>query len=265
MNIKEAETRSGVSRQNIRFYERQGLLAPARDPNNDYRDYTGEDVRILKRIRLLRTLDMPLETIRRVLRGDMALAQAAADQARLLKAQVEQARAALRYCEELSALPGLDALDEDQLLARMAQPREQSGLFSQWLDDYRRVSAAEGEKRFTFVPDDPISTPAEFSAALFRYADEHGLDLVITRESMYPQFTVGGVEYTAARSWSRAGRFPTQTVCCEALHPEALDPAGVPSKRRKIQQFLHYAWLPALGLLALLGALLSQGAFGFTM
>ena len=74
MNIKEAETRSGVSRQNIRFYERQGLLSPARDPSNDYRDYTDADVRTLKRIRLLRTLDMPLETIR----GELPLPEAAA-------------------------------------------------------------------------------------------------------------------------------------------------------------------------------------------
>ncbi len=47
MNIKDAEARSGVSKQNIRFYERQGLLAPARDPGNDYREYNEEDIRTL--------------------------------------------------------------------------------------------------------------------------------------------------------------------------------------------------------------------------
>jgi len=259
MNIKQAEARSGVSKQNIRFYEKQGLLTPARDPNNDYRNYTEEDVRTLKRVRLLRTLDMPLDTIRRVLRGEVPLPEAAAAQAQALKDRVRQAEAALRYCGELSALPGLDALEEDRLLERMAQPQEQGGLFSQWLDDYRKVSDAEGEKRFTFVPDEPISTPAEFSTALFRYADEHGLDLVVTKESMYPAFTIDGVEYTATRSWSRAGRFPTQTVCCEAVHPEALEPDSVSPKRRKLQKFLHYAWLPALGLLFLLWRFLSQG------
>ena len=31
MGIKEAEEATGISRQNIRFYERQGLLHPARN------------------------------------------------------------------------------------------------------------------------------------------------------------------------------------------------------------------------------------------
>ncbi len=258
MNIKQAEARTGVSKQNIRFYERQGLLSPARNPDNDYRDYTEEDVRILKRIRLLRTLDMPLETIRRVLRGEVPLPEAAVAQIQTLKTQVEQAEAALRYCKELSALPGLDALEEDRMLERMAQSGERDGLFSRWMDEYRKVSKGEGDKRVTFVPDEPISTPAEFSNALFRYADEHGLDLVVTKESMYPAFTIGGVEYTATRSWSRAGRFPTETVCCEAVHPEALEPADVSPKRRKFQNFLHHAWFPALCLLALLWYFLSH-------
>ncbi len=259
MNIKEAEVRSGVSKQNIRFYERQGLLSPARDPGNDYREYTEGDIRTLKRIRLLRTLDMPLETIREVLRGNLSLSEAAEAQTQTLKARAEHVEAALRYCGELSTLPGLEALDEDRVLERMDRPQEQGGLFSQWADDYRKVAQAEGKARFTFVPDDPISTPAEFSAALFRYAEEHGLDLVITKESMYPVFTMEGVEYTATRGWSRAGRFPTQTVCCEATHPEELAPADVPQKRRKLQQFLHRAWLPVLAFLALLLYVHSQG------
>lgn len=32
MNIKQAEAQSNVTRQNIRFYEKQGLLSPARNP-----------------------------------------------------------------------------------------------------------------------------------------------------------------------------------------------------------------------------------------
>ena len=54
MNIKQAEALSGVSRRNIRFYEQAGLLHPDRDPENDYRIYTEEDIRTLKLIRTLR-------------------------------------------------------------------------------------------------------------------------------------------------------------------------------------------------------------------
>ena len=53
MNIKQASKQSGVSAPNIRFYEKEGLLNPARLPGNDYRDYTEQDIRALRFIRML--------------------------------------------------------------------------------------------------------------------------------------------------------------------------------------------------------------------
>ena len=73
MNIKQTADASGVSARNIRYYEQAGLLAPARNPENDYRIYTDADVRTLKLIRVLRTLDMPVEDIRAVLSGSVPL------------------------------------------------------------------------------------------------------------------------------------------------------------------------------------------------
>ncbi|MBP3486174.1 MAG: MerR family transcriptional regulator, partial [Oscillospiraceae bacterium] len=59
MKIREVERLVGVSRVNIRFYEREGLLAPARNSANGYRDYSEADVERLKQIKLLRKLDVP--------------------------------------------------------------------------------------------------------------------------------------------------------------------------------------------------------------
>ena len=67
MNIKQAAEQSGVSARNIRYYEQVGLLTPARNPENEYRIYSQADVRTLKLIRMLRTLDMPVEEIGTVL------------------------------------------------------------------------------------------------------------------------------------------------------------------------------------------------------
>ena len=55
MNIAEAERRTGLSRANIRFYEKEGLLTPTRGANG-YRDYTEDDVQTLRKIMLLRRL-----------------------------------------------------------------------------------------------------------------------------------------------------------------------------------------------------------------
>ena len=87
MNIKQTADASGVSARNIRYYEQAALLAPARNPENDYRIYTDADVRTLKLIRVLRTLDMPVEDIRAVLSGTMPLTEAAERQRRQLEAE----------------------------------------------------------------------------------------------------------------------------------------------------------------------------------
>ena len=60
MTSKEMEARSGVPRANIRYYEAEGLLAPARS-GNGYRDYSEADVETLKQVKLFRKLDLPLE------------------------------------------------------------------------------------------------------------------------------------------------------------------------------------------------------------
>ena len=73
MNIKQAAEQSGVSSPNIRFYEKEGLMTPARNRGNAYRDYTAGDIRTLKLIRMLRMLDMPLPVIQRVLNGEQPL------------------------------------------------------------------------------------------------------------------------------------------------------------------------------------------------
>lgn len=65
MTIKELETLLGMTRANIRFYEQEGFLCPQRRENN-YRIYSQEDVDTLRKIKLLRQLGLPLDTIRQV-------------------------------------------------------------------------------------------------------------------------------------------------------------------------------------------------------
>ncbi|MDO5400772.1 MAG: MerR family transcriptional regulator [Eubacteriales bacterium] len=247
MNIKQAEELSGVSRQNIRFYEKQGLLTPARNPDNDYRTYSQADIERLKWIRALRTLDMPLEEVKKVLLGGMSLAQAAADQQKRLEAQTKKLEAAIRLCGVLQSTP----MDVDACLADMEA--EPAGYFRQWRLDYLAVSRAEHKRVFTFTPEEGITNPREFTAALLAFAEKEGLDLVVTGESMYPTFTIDGIEYTAWRDYHRVGggglSVPVATVHCEMTHPEDYLPP-VPEKRRRALAVLNACW-PGVLLLAL--------------
>ena len=67
MNIAEAERRTGLTRANIRFYEKEGLLKPTRGENG-YRDYTEDNVQTLRKIMLLRRL-----RLLRVIRSGLSL------------------------------------------------------------------------------------------------------------------------------------------------------------------------------------------------
>ena len=69
MKINEVEALVGITKKNIRFYEAEGLLAPRRNSDNGYRDYGEEDVAVLRRIKLMRKLGLPLEDIRQMLSG----------------------------------------------------------------------------------------------------------------------------------------------------------------------------------------------------
>ena len=67
MRISEVAERTGLSISNIRFYEKKGLIGPQREKESNYRNYTDEDVIRLKRIILYRKMDLPVETIGRIL------------------------------------------------------------------------------------------------------------------------------------------------------------------------------------------------------
>lgn len=112
MKINEVEQLVGVTKRNIRFYEKEGLLSPGRT-DNGYRDYGEADVEALRKIKLLRKLDVPLEEIRRMQQGTLTLT----DGVRRHIIQLERAQdnlATMRsLCQELAEsgeqLASLDA------------------------------------------------------------------------------------------------------------------------------------------------------------
>lgn len=131
MTIREIEEQLGIPRATVRYYEREGLLAPARGGNN-YRDYTEEDLNTLEKIRLLRRLDMPLDTIKAVQRGEVPLREALERQEKLLEDGAERQRQATELCRSLLrdavTYPELDAgrYREEPALPQEA-PAEESG------------------------------------------------------------------------------------------------------------------------------------------
>ena len=242
MNIKQAEERSGVSRQNIRYYEREGLLTPHRNPENDYREYSDAHIETLKQIRALRSLDMPLEQIRAILREETSLSQGAARQLNALEIEMQRLSSAMTFCRELTDVASIPDWNVDEMLSRMEHPENRASLSRKWLEDYKKVVLAESRKRITFIPEDAVTNASEFTNALCAYGRKHDLNLVITREGMYPEFTIDGIEYTAERYYTPVRGIPVATIACKVKYPEDFEP-DIPENRKKLMKLLNLSWL----------------------
>lgn len=100
MKIQELEYRTGLERPSVRFYEKEGLLTPKR-LENGYRDYSEEDVELLKKIKLLRRLGMSIEDIRKLQQGSEDLSSAIVRQSGFHTSQIEDHRRCLAVCNAI--------------------------------------------------------------------------------------------------------------------------------------------------------------------
>jgi len=73
MQIHEVETKVGLTKKSIRYYEEEGLLNPKRNSFNDYRDYSEEDINTLKLIKFLRNLNVPICDIKKLKNKELSL------------------------------------------------------------------------------------------------------------------------------------------------------------------------------------------------
>ena len=127
MKINEVEALAGIAKKNIRFYEEQGLLSPKRNPENGYRDYGEDEVLVLRRIRLLRKLDVPIDEIRLMLSGTHTVADGMRRHLISLERSQRNLQQAISLCQELTGqdIP-ISQLDTECLLSQM-EAMEQSG------------------------------------------------------------------------------------------------------------------------------------------
>lgn len=244
-SIKEAEELTGISRQNIRYYEKMGLLNPKRDAGNGYRKYDEEDIERLKAILLFRKLDMPLEEIHKLLDCEIDLQQALDTQKVYLQKEKQKLEAALAFCDTIQE-QDLAELDINRCLQEIEEQEKRGNTFADILQDYKAVAEMEKKRVFTFWPDDFCTTPRQMTDELCRYANENNLDLVITKEGMMPEFTLDGIEYRAVRMYGCYG----MAIHAEMIHPENYIPQGMSEKRYSVFRMIVVAIVPLLCILA---------------
>ena len=89
MKIKEIEEQTGITKANIRFYESKGLISPNRGANG-YRTYDESHVQELRRIRLLRSLGLSIESIKALSDDEITLTKALTERRSKLPVQHQE-------------------------------------------------------------------------------------------------------------------------------------------------------------------------------
>ena len=67
MKVKDLAQAAGVTPDTVRFYTREGLLKPTRNPDNNYQQFDTDDLRRLRFARKARQLGFSLTEIRSIL------------------------------------------------------------------------------------------------------------------------------------------------------------------------------------------------------
>lgn len=136
MKIKEVESLLSVSRSNIRFYEKEGLLSPEREKNN-YRDYSEQDVNTLKKILVLRKLGFTVEEILSMQKGELSLTDAIYENIGRLEKEIVSLQGALDITKSLSAEKStFETLDQDRLWNEITRSEHNGQKFVDICKDY---------------------------------------------------------------------------------------------------------------------------------
>ncbi len=181
MNIREVEELTGLVRANIRYYEDEGFFTPER-ARNGYRNYTDEDVRVLKRIKLLRMLEIPIEEIRRVQSDET-----------LMRTVLEQS---IRRAEEKKK----ELTDAQQICRKMNEDRVTWNTLEadRYLKQLGRAESEEESKKI-FVYDSAPSEPYNLRRFAARFVDVQLYALIIN--IIYYLVLSPGIHLTLMNGW----------------------------------------------------------------
>ena len=241
MKIAEVERQTGISKQTIRFYEKEGLIEPGRNNENQYREYDAQDVKKLKRISLMRKLNVPISEIKEVMDGTRSFSEVIDAQRAQIAKEREEQDALIAFCDELKG-QSVDWLDEDYFLKKIEEEEHKVNPIEKLWQDFKWVYRAEKKRRFRFVTDNYVETAREFTDELFRYAKEENADITITKEGLNPHFVLNGIEYKAQLRFRAFKYGRVQFAYCEMLYPELAEPIGMDENRKICLQ-----WIVRLG------------------
>lgn len=168
MKINEAEQLLGITKANIRFYEKEGLLSPSRNESG-YRDYTDADIAQLKQIVILRKLGIPVQQIGDILDGVLPLQEALEQNIESLNSQIEALNGALALTKQLRQ-ENEQTLDTDRYWELIRNQESQGFRFHALVNDYLDFTEINYEWLFWPLPIDNLRKPRNVAAWILGWA-----------------------------------------------------------------------------------------------
>ena len=102
MKIKDVEKRTQMDRATLYYYEKEGLLSPERTENG-YRIYSAEDLLMIEKIKLLRSLQISIEELKALKREETSLSSVLKTQLNLLSSEEKKSQDAKEICQKMLA------------------------------------------------------------------------------------------------------------------------------------------------------------------
>lgn len=140
MRISEVAEKTGLSISNIRFYEKKGLIGPDRDKDSKYRNYTEEDLVLIKQILLFRKMDFSIETISHILNKKLTIEDAIQNQITELEEKRDSIQSSIDLCRKIAGDGQYSSLDTDYYLSYVKEEEKKGRVFGQLNDLLDEVS-----------------------------------------------------------------------------------------------------------------------------
>ena len=211
MLIGVVENLTGITKKNIRFYEKVGLLNPNRNDDNKYRDYSDEDVKALKKIKLLRKLGISIDDISLIQKEALSLNDCMNKYVTDMRIKVKEMEEAIEICEEIKVKEKcLNKLNADDYLLKLNNLEEKGVKFMNIANDFLTKVKEYIPKKpvMWFEPNKPIITKREFTDEIFKYSDREKIDITILKEGMKPIIEIDGVKYVCMLQQPTMVSFP---------------------------------------------------------
>lgn len=126
--IDQAAERMGMSKHTLRYYEREGLLAPVEKAPNGHRRYTDDDLGWVRTLQLLRGTGMPIREMRDFVELTRAGDHTVADRVEVLTRYRDELRERMTAdVERMAFLNHKITIYSDMLAAREATPEDVTG------------------------------------------------------------------------------------------------------------------------------------------